>query len=119
MSLANTLFKFSAEDNGKVTYHIDETHVIFNGHFPNHPILPAVTMLQLLKAETERQVNQRLRLKTMSNAKFLKVVNPLKDNRLSVVLKITSEDNQFKVSASLSQGDRVVTKLSAVYTKSV
>lgn len=115
MSLVMSLFKLVSECEKTSNFSIDKTHDIFNGHFPNQPVLPAVTMLQLLKFEVERQTKKTLQLERLTNAKFLQVVNPQLNDIISIELKITSAEKKHKINAILKQDNVIVAKLSAVY----
>ena len=117
MSLVKSLFELVSERENISIFRIDKTHDIFNGHFPNQPVLPAVTMLQLLKFEVERQTKKTLQLERLANAKFLQVVNPQLNDIISIELKITSAENKYKVNAILKQDSVIVAKLSTVYSE--
>ena len=73
----------------KVTHseHINETdwvvqvmlnpqHAIYNGHFPQQPVVPGVCMLQMIKECIEKIQQAPLQYKQIASCKFLSVINP-------------------------------------------
>ena len=67
-----TVLEKAITEAGHVKYviQLDPEHLIFEGHFPQHPILPGVAMLQLLKELAEQQLNIELQLQRATNVKF-------------------------------------------------
>lgn len=76
---------------------IQKEHPIFDGHFPNFPITPGVTMLQIIKALTENILNQSLLLVSGSNIKFLSLVNPNENAILKFNITILEDSENIKV----------------------
>ena len=59
-------------------------HPIFDGHFPDVPVLPGVIMMQMVKELMEEQEGKSLRIKKVVNMKFLqKLFKPLLKHCLS------------------------------------
>lgn len=58
------------------TISIDPDHAIFEGHFPDSPVLPGVVQLQIVKELLEKYLGRTLQMKTMRTSKFLQVINP-------------------------------------------
>ena len=48
----------------------------FQGHFPNQPVLPAVVQIMIFRESIAGELNQNLKIVTMTRAKFLKVIKP-------------------------------------------
>ena len=42
---------------------LNENHSIFSGHFPDIPVLPGVTMMQMIKELLEEAEKSKMRLK--------------------------------------------------------
>ena len=80
---------------------INKTHKIFEGHFPNQPVVPGVCMIQMIKEILENHLSEKLLLNSASNIKFLSVINPEIHNKLNVEITYTTTDNSFSVDASL------------------
>ncbi|MCI9846169.1 3-hydroxyacyl-ACP dehydratase [Flavobacterium pectinovorum] len=101
-----------------ITILINEKHEVFKGHFPGNPIMPGVCMIQIIKELTEKITQQTLMIQTLSNVKFMALINPENTPELRLELDIaTTEDNLTKVKNTTYFNDTVALKLSNVYKK--
>lgn len=101
-----------------ITILINEKHEVFKGHFPGNPIMPGVCMIQIIKELTEKITQQTLMIQTLSNVKFMALINPENNPELRLELDIaTTEDNLVKVKNTTYFNDTVALKLSNVYKK--
>ena len=98
---------------------LNESHAIFDGHFPDIPVLPGVTMMQMIKEVLEEGEQCELRLKKSGNMKFLQMINPLKNSRISLVVKVReNKDEQMKISGQILSEDKICFKMTAQFLKS-
>ena len=74
----------------------------------DHPILPGVCALQIVKELAERTWKSPLRLSEAKNIKYLAPISPSEVSTLTIDL--SGEPSQLK--ATLSQGDTTFAKLS-------
>jgi len=101
-----------------ITILINEKHEVFKGHFPGNPIMPGVCMIQIIKELTEKITKETLMIQTLSNVKFMALINPESTPELRLELDITTtEDNLVKVKNTTYFNDTVALKLSNVYKK--
>lgn len=101
-----------------ITILINEKHEVFKGHFPGNPIMPGVCMIQIIKELTEKITQEALMIHTLSNVKFMALINPENTPELRLELDITTtEDNLVKVRNTTYFNDTVALKLSNVYKK--
>jgi 3-hydroxyacyl-[acyl-carrier-protein] dehydratase len=101
-----------------ITILINEKHEVFKGHFPGNPIMPGVCMIQIIKELTEKITEETLMIQTLSNVKFMALINPENTPELRLELDIaTTEDNLVKVKNTTYFNDTVALKLSNVYKK--
>ena len=91
----------------KVGIRINPDHPIFEGHFPEQPIVPGVTYIEMIREIMEMVLNKELQLKEGTNIKFLAITNPLinayldiefsliqkEENLITAKVLITSENN--------------------------
>lgn len=101
-----------------ITILINEKHEVFNGHFPGNPIMPGVCMIQIIKELTAAITKSTLIIQTLSNVKFMALINPEVTPELRLELDITTtEDDLVKVKNTTYFNDTVALKLSNVYKK--
>ena len=113
ISLENT-----ADSKYKAVILINEGHDVFKGHFPGNPIMPGVCMMQIIKELTEQITDSSLFMQSLSNVKFMALINPFQTPELLLELDVTTtEDNLVKVKNVSYFGETVALKLSSVYRK--
>lgn len=91
----------SDENSINALLEIDPGHKIFEGHFPNQPVVPGVCQLQMIKEVLEQQLQQQTQLHSAAEMKFLAVIDPTQNNIINVSIKYTIEETQVKATASL------------------
>lgn len=97
---------------------VNEKHDVFNGHFPGNPIMPGVCMMQIIKELAEEITGSKLILQSLSNVKFMALINPEVTPELRLELDVvTTEDNLVKVKNTSYFNDTTALKLSSVYKK--
>jgi 3-hydroxyacyl-[acyl-carrier-protein] dehydratase len=125
--LMNSFFvineKSAAMTNGKTSISsqitIDKTHPIFNGHFPNQPIVPGVCMIQMIKEILENHLSSKLFFSSAGNIKFLSFINPEINNTLNVEISYSSSTLPFDVEAQLFRGDIIFFKVKGRFSNSL
>lgn len=101
-----------------VTILVNEKHEVFKGHFPGNPIMPGVCMIQIIKELIEKFTNESLLIQTLTNVKFMALINPEATPELRLELDITAtEDNLVKVKNTTYFNDTTALKLSTVFKK--
>jgi len=87
---------------------INPMHPIFNGHFPEQPVVPGVCMMQMVKEITSRSVQHHLQLINASDMKFLAVIDPIKNNRVTLKIQCSPVvENTVQVNAIITSRDIV------------
>lgn len=113
ISLENT-----ADQKYLAVISINENHDVFKGHFPGNPIMPGVCMMQIIKELSEGITNSTLMMQSLSNVKFMALINPFITPELRLELDvITTDDNLIKVKNTTYFNDTVALKLGSVYKK--
>ena len=117
--LTDPIFKIlsinSTEGLISAALEIDVDHEIFNGHFPEQPVVPGACMVQLVKDILEKRLDTTLQLKIANNLKFLELINPQVITNLQLQLAYTIEDELIKVNGDLVAEDVVYFKFQGVY----
>ncbi|QZL00250.1 3-hydroxyacyl-ACP dehydratase [Flavobacterium psychrophilum] len=97
---------------------VNENHEVFKGHFPGNPIMPGVCMMQIIKEITEQITERLLIMQSLTNVKFMALINPEVTPELRLELDITvTDDGLVKVKNTTYFNQRVALKLSSVYKK--
>ncbi|GAA3761873.1 3-hydroxyacyl-ACP dehydratase [Flavobacterium ginsengiterrae] len=112
----------SQEKTGDTKFNIrilvNANHEVFKGHFPGNPIMPGVCMIQIIKELTETITQSSLMIQTLSNVKFMALINPEINPELLLELDITTtEDDLVKVKNTTYFNETTALKLSNVYKK--
>ncbi|WP_285826941.1 hydroxymyristoyl-ACP dehydratase [Bacteroides acidifaciens] len=122
MILKNNLYKISASNIEEKSFNLELVPdcVIYQAHFPEQPITPGVCIIQIASELLNELLQTEYKLTTVSNAKFLAVINPLDAAFVTYTFnKLVFDEDTKTVKASVVVGntDTVFTKLSLVYKK--
>lgn len=72
----------------------------FAGHFPNRPLLPGVFQLEIVRIAAEAALKQRVIVREIVKAKFLRPIIP--EEIVRVELKLTEKPDTIQARASFS-----------------
>lgn len=105
------------ENSFSATISINEKHDIFNGHFPQSPVVPGVCMLQMVKDLLEDELQKTVHLKSIGNVKFTAVVNPTQNPTLDIKITYELTDGKsYKINSIISSKEVVFLKIvNAIY----
>lgn len=107
-----------AENKHLVLIRVNAEHEVFKGHFPGNPIMPGVCMMQIIKELVEQISGSSLFMQSLSNVKFMALINPLNTPELRLELDITmTETDLVKVKNITYFDETLALKLSSVYRK--
>ena len=97
--------------NAEVKLNIE--HSIFEGHFPDVPVLPGVAMMQMVKELVEEGEEQALQISKAGNLKFLQMINPNKVEFLKVEISIINRTTEIiKLKAQILSEQKICFKMS-------
>jgi 3-hydroxyacyl-[acyl-carrier-protein] dehydratase len=105
-------------DGENLTFHltIDPAHAIFNGHFPGNPVTPGVVQIEMIKELLSLHYQRPIQLKSMSNCKFLSILNPEENKDIQVKIKQVATDEQgLKISGNIEANGLLFLKIQAEY----
>lgn len=119
MLLDNFYTLLSSESPDSITWTIrvelNPKHTIYQGHFPEQPVVPGVCLLQLIKECAEYIRQQKLQYTQVSSCKFLSVVNPVHTPCLSVTLTLKdTEEGRLQLQAEGIVENECFIKLKAI-----
>lgn len=96
---------------------IDAKHSIFQGHFPEVPVLPGVTMMQMVKEVLEDAEGKAFIISQASSLKFLQMLNPVQCSRVFLEILVSEKtESFFKVKAQLSSENATHFKMTAQFS---
>lgn len=100
----------SAPDSLTCQLSFNEQHPIFDGHFPQQPVVPGVCMIQIVKELLQEQLQQEVLLRQTGQVKFLQLITP--DVRPQVTISWKPSTEGYIVNANFKK-DTDLFKLSA------
>lgn len=90
--------------HSKISLNVE--HPIYQGHFPQQPVVPGVCMMQIIAELSTNALKQKVTLKKANQAKFLIPIIPQKNPSLDVQIKYKkNEDGSYKINASILNGE--------------
>lgn len=67
---------------------LNPDHLIYKAHFPGQPVTPGVCILQMLQELLSIEMGKQLFIKNIKNAKFISMMSPVADSRVSVLFTL-------------------------------
>jgi len=95
----SNLEKMTDNTGIKTVVTLNPMHDIFKGHFPEHPVLPGVCIVHIIKEILQKTYKKDLRLTKSDTIKFKRTVNPLENKILEIDIKIKSNENGISISS--------------------
>lgn len=87
---------------------LNPDHLIYKAHFPGQPVTPGVCILQMLQELLSIQMDKRLFIKNIKNAKFISMMSPVTDNRISVLFSsVTPDEGGIKAQGVVARRDNM------------
>ena len=108
--------QFEKEDNSySAVILLNENHSIFEGHFPNNPVMPGVCMMQIVKDIVENTFEKQLFMQQVSNVKFMSLINPFESNSITLNFTVNESDSMLKVKSSITHKGITAFKMNSSY----
>ena len=107
MILLNDFFEITEIDDSInnesiiIDIKLNPNHKIFDGHFPEMPVVPGVFIIQMLKEILIKLIDKEVQLEKISNVKFQNILSPAQNTILNFDIKIKKEENRFKISSKI------------------
>lgn len=104
------------EKNATVGVRLSGAHPIFEGHFPDMPILPGVCQVQMCSEILERIVERKIALSDANSIKFLSFINPNETQSFNIEMSWDRFESKISLSAIIKNEEKIFLKLKANYT---
>ena len=103
--LENDLYNIGSlqtQDDGKhlAIITLNPSHQIFQGHFPDQPILPGVCLIEILKVLVGKVTGNQMKMHSAATIKFVQAVDPKINPVLKFEIVIRDSEKAFQVSAT-------------------
>lgn len=93
-------------------------HPIFDGHFPDMPILPGVCQVQMCSEILAQIVEQKIALSEANSIKFLSFINPNETESFNIEMSWDKIESKISLSAIIKSEERIFLKMKANYNLS-
>ena len=100
----------TTENTFTATVELNPSHKIYKGHFPEIPVAPGVSLIQLIQEILAKKINRSLVLNEGSNIKFLAMINPLKENKITISYTALIKGKEVDVTANISGKEVIYVK---------
>lgn len=106
----------SVDNTGFITtIELKPKHIIYQGHFPGHPVTPGVIQLQIVHELLEKHLDKELKLISVAQCKFLKILDPIETPQLFIHARLNRVNEFLNVKARGENETGVFFKLDSVY----
>ncbi|MDQ6890037.1 MAG: 3-hydroxyacyl-ACP dehydratase [Bacteroidota bacterium] len=110
------MIKTSVNEVGFITrIELNAGHIVYSGHFPGHPVTPAVIQMQIVHELLEKHFCKNLKLITVSQCKFLKILNPIETSQVVIHIEYNRADELLDIKARGENGMDIFFKLNSSY----
>jgi 3-hydroxyacyl-[acyl-carrier-protein] dehydratase len=100
----------TTENQIQVVVELKAEHAIFKGHFPGQPVLPGVSMMQMIAEITGEYLKQPFRITGAPMVKFLHTIDPRRNPLINLEIKYESIPSKTIVSGKIFFGAEVFMK---------
>lgn len=120
MKLLNDFFRIEkseiADGNYICRVRLNVDHTIYRAHFPGNPITPGVCLVQMVTECLEQFLGKNLYLKEVKNIKFLSVLSPVENDRVTLVFpKAALWETECNVQVAIVSAEIQYAKMSLIY----
>lgn len=96
------------------TIKINSDHEIFEGHFPDMPVMPGVCSLLIIKRLVSEIIGRQLIYSSIKDCKFISAILPDKCNIVEIQLAISKDESDTcKIVSELIYNGKTAIKLKA------
>ena len=104
-----------SEEEVRGDYTLKKDAFFYEDHFAGNPVTPGVIFLQIVHELTQLHLKKTIQLIELSGCKFLKIVNPEKENVVVISAHLLAEKQALHLKAIGKNGPDNFLKLNALY----
>ncbi|NSL90460.1 3-hydroxyacyl-ACP dehydratase [Chitinophaga sp. Mgbs1] len=107
----------TTQDAGQIsaTIALNAAHPVFQGHFPDQPVVPGVCMMQIITETLEEAVQKKVQLQKASQMKFLNMIDPVKQPQVDITVNYKEDEGGLKVNAVLKYEATTFMKFQGIF----
>ena len=110
------ILEFKQEaDSIEASLELNPSHKIFEGHFPDQPVVPGVCMMQMQKELLEKAMGRKTNLRKADHAKFLSMIDPGVNRLITAHIQFVRNDDTINLTGSFTQGEIVFFKYRSIF----
>lgn len=95
---------------------LNTEHEIYQGHFPENPVVPGVCMVQMIKELLEKIEGRDLFMEKSDNMKFLNIVNPVNHPEINIrIVKRPVVDDKITIDVEVGFEEVIFLKFKGTY----
>lgn len=89
---------------------INPKHEVFKGHFPQIPIVPGVSLVQIIKEIVSGLLTKELFMNKADSIKFMHVINPVENNKVDILINLKRQESSVSFDSKAFLGEIVYFK---------
>jgi 3-hydroxyacyl-[acyl-carrier-protein] dehydratase len=93
---------------------LNADHAIFKGHFPGHPVLPGVCMMEMISEIMGKILEQSFRISGVPMIKFLRMIDPNRNPTLSMEINYQPAPEYTITNGKIYSGSEVFMKFQLI-----
>ncbi len=96
---------------------INTGHKIFDGHFPNNPVVPGIVSVQIINEILSQHLDKKLMTSKARSIKFPAMINPNITPKLLIKINYSpTEKDNYKINAQIYFKETVFLKFNGTFT---
>ena len=96
---------------------VNAEHPVFQGHFPEQPVVPGVCTMNMVKQCIADAVEQPLQYEYINECKFLNAIVPTEHKHLDVKISMQLQQEEMQITAEVTADNIKMMKLKALMQK--
>lgn len=102
----------SQDDKTLVSVEINKDHNVFEGHFPDNPVVPGVFLVQMIRETIETLQEKKFKISKADEIKFMNMVIPQLSSQLTLeIQKRAKSENPYAFSVLVKDTQTVFLKM--------
>ncbi|MDR1592344.1 MAG: hydroxymyristoyl-ACP dehydratase [Prevotellaceae bacterium] len=104
---------FSGNESGySAVIKLNPEHPVYQGHFPEQPVVPGVCTMHIVKTCAEKAIGRALTYAYVAQCRYIAIITPDME-QLSVCLQLTEQAERWLLNAEVCVAETVMMRLKA------